>query len=267
MKIEFIGKTLLIEEKGKKTLVIGDLHLGYEESLNLSGVLITRKMFGEMIEELEKVLGKIAELNEKDARIMKDKKIINNKPEDEVGGDNKVVDEIILLGDVKHKFSGNLKQEWKEVLELIDYLSVKCKKIIITRGNHDNYLKTILSKRKKVKIVDYYVNNKIAFVHGDKDFKEIWQRDVKTVIVGHLHPAITLQEGAKSERYKCFLDGKLKRKRIIILPSFFEYSEGTDIKENKNNLVWDLDLKKFNVKIVGDNLEVLDFGLVKELKD
>lgn len=37
MKIEYIGKCLLINVDGKKILAVGDLHLGYEESLNLGG--------------------------------------------------------------------------------------------------------------------------------------------------------------------------------------------------------------------------------------
>ena len=48
--MEFIGKTLLVESGGKKILVIGDLHLGYVESLNRVGVLVSRMMFKDMID-------------------------------------------------------------------------------------------------------------------------------------------------------------------------------------------------------------------------
>ena len=268
MNIKFIGKTLLIEERGKRILVIGDLHLGYEEALNESGVLVTRKLFEEMIVELDRIF----------AKIVNDKKIINNKPEDEAGGDNKVVDEIILLGDVKHNFGGNSRQEWNDVLKLMDYLSGKCERIVVIRGNHDNYLKTILSKRKNVKIVDYYIDNETAFVHGDKNCARIWDNKIGTIIAGHLHPAITLEErgGAKREKYKCFLEGTVRgtikqrreKKKLIIVPSFSEYNKGTAVEElrgDEGNLAWKIELKKFNVKIVGDNLEVLDFGLIRDL--
>ena len=46
--ISYVGKGLLIEE-GEKILVIGDLHLGYEEMPNKSGVFVTRQMFEDMI--------------------------------------------------------------------------------------------------------------------------------------------------------------------------------------------------------------------------
>ena len=53
--IEFIGKCLFIEEKEEMVLVVGDLHLGYEEILNKSGVFVGRKMFDEMILKFEDI--------------------------------------------------------------------------------------------------------------------------------------------------------------------------------------------------------------------
>ena len=98
-EINYIGKCLLIENnEGKKSLVIGDLHIGYEESLNERGVFISRRMFDEGIDYLNRVFAK-------------------------VGG--RRIDRIIILGDVKHEFGRILRQEWKEVLELIDYFREK----------------------------------------------------------------------------------------------------------------------------------------------
>ena len=39
-EIEFIGKCLLIEQNKKMILVIGDLHLGYENVMREAGILI-----------------------------------------------------------------------------------------------------------------------------------------------------------------------------------------------------------------------------------
>jgi len=62
MKIKYIGKTLLIEFKEKKVLVVGDLHLGYEEILNKSGVFVTRELFNEVIGEFENIFEKTKKL-------------------------------------------------------------------------------------------------------------------------------------------------------------------------------------------------------------
>jgi len=81
--------------------------------------------------------------------------------------------------------------------------------------------------------------------------------------MGHLHPATYLTDKIgciKKEKYKCFLIGKWKNKKIIILPSFFSLIEGTDIEQDKDygknkykdfSIIPKKKLKKFNIFIVG----------------
>jgi len=236
MKIEFIGKCLMIEEGGERNLIIGDLHLGYEEALNRGGVYVGRKMFDEYISYLEMVFEKVGE-----------------------------IDRVILLGDVKHTFSENLRQEWNDVLELFDYFfSKKVKEIKIVRGNHDNYIKTIAGRR-DVEVMDFLILKEFAFIHGDKDFEEINGKDIKYWVLGHGHPAVKLRDGVKTEKYKCYLIGKYKNKKIIIMPSFFEYNEGSDPRENDYNMPWNFNFDKFDVKVVGEDLDVMDFGKLSKV--
>ena len=237
-KLEYLGKCLLIEEKEKKILVIGDLHLGYEEILNRAGVFVTRKMFEEMIAYFDLVFSR-----------------------------TRGVDKIVLLGDVKHSFGGIVGQEWSDALALFDYLKGKLKKngeIIIVKGNHDNIIGPI-ARKGGIGVKDYFIFGEIAFLHGDKDFEEIWERRVTNWIVGHGHPAVKLGDGVKVESYKCFLTGKFKGKEIIVMPSFFDYSVGSDPRENELGLAWNFNLDKFRVRVVGEDLEVLDFGILKDL--
>jgi len=232
--IEYVGKCLLIKERGERILVVGDLHLGYEESLNRTGVYVSREMFKEMIKYLDGVFAKIGE-----------------------------VDRVVLLGDVKHVFGGVLRDEWNGVLGLFEYLEEKCEEILIVKGNHDGVLEPIIRGKSKVRLLDYYIWGEYCFVHGDKKFGGMEKS--KVWVMGHAHPAVKISDGVKVEKYKCFLVGRWKRKDVVVVPSFFEGNEGSDPRENDLGLAWDLNLKRFNVRIVGENLEVLDFGELGKL--
>jgi putative SbcD/Mre11-related phosphoesterase len=239
-KLKYIGKCLLIEKEREKVLVVGDLHLGYEEALNRTGVLVGRKMFDEMISDLNAVFGEVGR-----------------------------VDRVVLLGDVKHDFGGISKQEWKDVNAIIDYLESMCKKVIVIKGNHDTILEPILRKR-KMKLVGCYIWNGFAFLHGDEDYEEIWGKEIDTIVVGHGHPAIRLREkkGVKEEKYKCFLVGKFKGKKMIVVPSFIDFYVGSDPRDDEMVMAWDVNWVNFDVKIVSPgegNIEVLDFGKLKNL--
>ena len=247
--IKYIGKCLLLDvgeqlqplkkvlgvKKKEKVLVIGDLHLGYEESLNKSGVLISRKMFEELLKDLDEIFSVVGE-----------------------------VDKIVLLGDVKHDFGEINRQEWSDVIKLFEYLEDRCKDIVIIKGNHDNMLQGI-AKQRDIEVKDYFILENMAFLHGDKDFPGIYDKKIKYWIVGHAHPAVKLSDGVKVEKYKCFLSGRYKGKKVIIVPSFFEYSAGSDFRENDLNLAWPFNVDKFEVGVVGEDLKVLDFGKLGKL--
>jgi putative SbcD/Mre11-related phosphoesterase len=284
--IEFIGKSLLLDNS---ILVIGDLHLGYEGAMRESGIFVKADLYGEVIRDLEKIFEKIqgkkygkVEVGEdllidvKHSKINKEKKGAKHNDGDVGFGDDNskgatkgvAIDKIILLGDLKHEFGRISRDEWKEVLELIDYLKKKCNEIIIVKGNHDVVLESVTGK-KGISVVDYFVFRDFVFLHGDKDFEKskIYDKKIKRWIVGHGHPAITLEEkrGIKKEKYKCFLVGKFKGKEIIIVPSFFPITGGSDPRDYDLNMAWNFNLNKFNVKIVGENLETFDFGKLGKL--
>lgn len=234
--INYIGKCLLVENLERKILVIGDLHLGYEESLNLSGVMVSRHLYDEMINYLDQVFEKIGNVNE-----------------------------IILLGDVKHHFGKIILQEWNDFMKLTNYLKEKSEKIIIIKGNHDKMIEPV-AKRAGIETIKFYKSGEILFLHGDVVFDEINDKNVKKILMGHWHPAVEISDGVKVEKYKCFLIGKNGKKDIIILPSFFGGSVGTDLRDGKFEEKWKMNLKKFNVKVVSDEgLEVMDFGILEKI--
>jgi hypothetical protein len=229
--IDFVGKSLLID---RSVLVLSDLHLGYGGALENSGVMVPVDVYQEIFSELEEIFNNV-----------------------------KKIETIVLLGDVKHVFGSILNREWNEVLKLFDYLQTKCERVVIVRGNHDNILAP-LAEKKNILIENVFIWKNYALFHGNKDFEEIHDKKINTWIMGHLHPAVTLVSGAKSEKYKCFLDGKYKKKRVIVLPSFFPFSEGSDPRES-GGLVWKVNFNNFIVRIVGEDLNVLEFGKLKNI--
>ncbi len=231
---KFLSRSLYFHKI--KILVIGDLHFGYEEELNNAGIAVPRRMVGEIIDDLKKIIVK------------------TNK-----------VEKIIILGDIRHSFGTITKQERQDINKFLDFLEEKFskKKVILIRGNHDTMIDIVFRNEnwKNVEIVDYYVENGILFFHGDyKSFKKVDKeiKKAKLLVVGHFHPAIDLTDGEKVERFKCFVVGNFKRKEIVVLPSFFPLVEGTNILGDCELDL--LDLKKRKVFVVSPDGEVLDFG-------
>ncbi len=235
MKIKYIGKCLLIDESGEQVLVLGDLHLGYEGSMRRSGVMIPVKLYDKCVNDFKEVI-------------------------DFVGH----VDKIIVLGDLKHEFGYILDEEWKNISNFLKLLKEYCDELVIIEGNHDFILFPILEKIGATG-VESYSWKKFIFAHGNKDFSELYTEKIKFWVFGHGHPAIVLREGVTREIYKCFLKGKYKYKKIILVPSFFPLIMGTDAREHDLGYPFDFKLEKFKVVVVEDNLKNLEFGELKDI--
>lgn len=225
--IEIVGKALWI--KKSKTLVISDIHMGYEESLNKQGLLVPRTLFKETEKELKKLIDKV-------------------KPRT-----------IIINGDLKHEFGVISESEWQETLKILDLMLKQCQ-VILIKGNHDSILEPIAKKR-RLKILDKYEIDKICIVHGDK----IIETSSTIIIIGHEHPAICLNDEIKTEKYKCFLLGRYKGKLLVVMPSFLPMIEGTDVAtEDLLSPYLQQNLNNFELFVIGD--KTYKFGKLNNLK-
>ncbi len=230
--IEMKGKALWL--KKSKTLVIADIHLGYEHQLISQGTFVPKTSFFEIEKEIKELM------------LLKPKTVVIN-------------------GDLKHEFGTVSKQEWIECLDLID-LFEKTAKVVLVKGNHDVILKPI-AERRKLKIVSYYCAENVCILHGHKIYldKEIYDKKIKTIIIGHEHPAVSIREGVKQEMYKCFLKGRWHGKNLVVMPSFFYIFEGSDVKREKllSPFLNEKDIKNFNVFILGD--KIYNFGKLRNI--
>ncbi|MBD3247596.1 hypothetical protein GF378_03180 [Candidatus Pacearchaeota archaeon] len=247
----FINRTLFFPKQG--ILVIGDLHLGYEAMLIKSGLLTPKMQNKKVISDLKSTF---KEIKKKGYKLKK----------------------IVFLGDIKHAFAYEAEEKFS-FREVYDFLQENLdeKDIIFIKGNHDTIDYTFNDKLK-----NYYICNagktgkdkdeKIAFIHGHESFPEVFDKKVKTIVMGHIHPSVLFNDPdtSKKEKYKCFLIGKYKGKEIIILPSFLTISIGQpvnnydDIYEDYFSIIPRKKILDFNVHVVGEK-EIYDFGKVKKL--
>jgi putative SbcD/Mre11-related phosphoesterase len=241
-KYVFIEKTLFFPKE--KIWVIGDLHLGWEKMLRDSGLTIPIKQFSQVQEELEKIIKNIK------AKFGK-------------------IEQIVLLGDIKQHYGFEFEEK-KEVEKLLRVLKqqVPEQNIIFIRGNHE-------LNDKNGKYQDYFILKDIAFVHGHREFPEIYDKKINLIVMGHLHPSITLRDEMKirNEKYKCFLVGRYRKKDFVVLPSFLIYVEGVasneieEIEGNSFSIIPNKELDNFETFVVTDiGEEPLSFGKLKDLE-
>ena len=238
MEYEFIDKALFFPEKG--FLVIGDLHIGYNEILRQSGILVPERQVKDIIKDLENIF-----------KSVKDK--------------GKEVKKIIFIGDIKHAFyfEQNEVNEFREIIEFLGEILPQ-ENIILIRGNHDTIDYTFEGNMKL-----YHIEEDIVFIHGDKEISEIFDKKIKTIIMGHLHPCLILESGVKKEAYKCFLEGVHRNKKVIVLPSFLDFAEGTPVNNYGEDYVESFSIipksaiLDFEIRAIGKN-KIYNFGKIKD---
>jgi len=230
------AEDLFLYIQDHKTFIISDIHIGYEESLNRQGILIPRNNYNDLILRLERSLEHI-------------------KKKD-------IIETIIINGDLIHEFGKISKKEKELVNRFINFLS-NYANLIIIKGNHDNSLKYIVDK--DIEIIDKVLLGKTLIIHGDKLAPKESLRKIDTIIIGHEHPAISIQSGSRIEKFKCFLKGKYERKNLIVMPSCNLFIEGTDVLREKllSPFLKNLKIRDFEAYIIEDKL--YDFGKIKNL--
>lgn len=216
----------------KKLLVVSDIHLGIEEEYQKRGTLVPKFHLKDLIKRFDYIFSKV-------------------NPET-----------ILITGDLKHEFGNISEQEWRDLLRFFDYLSKHSKKVILLKGNHDPMLGPIAKKR-NLEVLKELVVGDVLFIHGDSVPK--LNKKIKTIVMGHEHPAITLREKTKSERFKCFLKGKYEGRTLIVQPSMNLLVEGTDVSQGRF-LSPLLKKQNFNVFVVEDN-EIYDFGKLNKIRN
>jgi hypothetical protein len=172
------------------TVVIGDLHLGYERALEQEGMYVPRTNTSAIRDALNEILYRYEPSR------------------------------VVLLGDVKHDFRRSGYEEKREVRSIIELIA-EAAEIVVVRGNHDNYLQNIISDL-GVLAVDYVDIMGFRLEHGHSD------SGVRPVIIGHEHPSVRIPGSVGGGlKIQCFVHAE--RDGVIVLPPFSPFSSGNDL--------------------------------------
>ena len=218
----------------KENLILGDVQLGHEEALEGQGLLLPRFQLKDILQRLEKIFA------EPDVRKVR---------------------RVIINGDLKHEFGTITTQEWRDALQLFDYLLRKVREVVVIKGNHDLVLGPIAAKR-DIRIVERWEDNALTILHGH--VVPLLMKDI--VIIGHEHPCISFPE-KPHEKFKCYLVGNYHGKKLVVMPSFTPLTIGSDITsaERLSPFLQGI-LDSFSCYVVDDRGNVRFFGKVKDVE-
>lgn len=215
---------LLNSARDEISLVIADVHIGFEEELWKRGISLPSQTL-RIVQELVSI-------------------ILEFQP-----------DRLIILGDFKHKIPGTSKREAAEIHSFLRELLPLVKEILIILGNHDGGLRDIISGLKRVKIINskgMKISNSnylIGLIHGHAwPSPEIFSADI--IVLGHSHPVVEFKDklGYRyiepvwvkvpidsrliTQLYPSKLDSKLvKVKYLLIMPAFNRFLSGNPVND------------------------------------
>jgi putative SbcD/Mre11-related phosphoesterase len=208
------GYPALMIEGTKKSLVITDLHLGFESNLSLNNIFLGKnKTVIEITKEIEEIIKK-------------------TKP-----------DSLILLGDVKSGIKSITKTEWETVPIFFERIN-KLIDTILVPGNHDANIEKLIPNGITLASSKGIIIDDILLTHGHTMPSENFSQ-VNTIVMGHVHP-VFFQEDSLINGERVWVSIKCKKQKIfssksgeleiIILPSFNRYFYTTQKKFYKKSI-------------------------------
>jgi putative SbcD/Mre11-related phosphoesterase len=214
------------------TVVLGDLHIGYELALEEEGMYIPRMNTDSIRDSLNRIISRY-------------------EPK-----------RIVLLGDIKHDFKRGGFSSGRDVRGVIDLIK-EAAEVVVVKGNHDNYLQNILQDT-GLTAVDYVDLCGFRMEHGHVDSGK------RPVIIGHEHPSVRIS-GAVSggTKMQCFL--YMKKEGIVVIPPFSPLSSGNDLSLSDQGSFMSpacqaADTDDAEVYGISD-LGIMDLGRLGEIED
>jgi putative SbcD/Mre11-related phosphoesterase len=188
-------------------ICVSDLHLGIEVQLRRSGFNIPSQS--------PKMLDELVRLAEVD-------------------------DNLLVLGDVKHRIPAVSYREDREIPPFFEKLKQAYKRIVVVAGNHDGGIGPVLGEGVEIFAGPGTVIEDVGATHG-----HVWpSRDAmkaSKLIMGHIHPSVLLVDSIGSAtNEKCWVRARLRRRKVlekyetcpdelVVVPAFNPLLTGTPI--------------------------------------
>ena len=154
----------LLKTQRTRTMIIADLHIGWEIALAEKGIHVPT--------QTPKLLKKLMAL------------ITDYQPQ-----------KLLVLGDVKHTVATAQMSEWHDIPDFFNELKKQVQEIFVIRGNHDGNLEPLLPEAVKIQPATGITVGEIGFFHGHQ-----WPSPTllgcKTLVMGHVHPMVAFRDPA-----------------------------------------------------------------------
>jgi len=204
---------LMLEGKNR-SLIITDLHIGFESSLFGNSIFVGKNT------TIQETINCIEEILEKTK-----------------------ANSLILLGDVKSSIKSISKNEWSEVPLFFKKMSDKVDTILVP-GNHDANIQKLVPDEVTLASSTGVVIENILLTHGHTMPSENFS-NVDKIIMGHVHPVFFQEESVingkrvwisiKADKQQIFssTSGEVE---VTIVPSFNKYFYSTRKKKYKKSI-------------------------------
>ena len=162
--LKLLPSAILIKKQKTKTLVIADLHIGWEMALSEKGIHVPT--------QTPKLLKKLKDI------------LAIHKPE-----------KLLVLGDVKHTVATAEIGEWQDVPEFFTQIKKMIPNICVIRGNHDGNLEPLLPEGVRLLPATGVAIGDVGLFHGHC-WPSLTLLRCKIWVLGHVHPVIVFRDPA-----------------------------------------------------------------------
>ena len=207
-------KPALVIEGEKKSLVITDLHIGFENELGRKKIIVGRNStISQITDEVNKII-----------------KLVNP-------------DSLVLLGDVKSSVKNISSNEWNDVPYFFKNI-IHDLEIILVPGNHDGNIERLIPENVSLTSANGVVVDNVLLTHGHAMPKSNFS-EISKIIMGHVHPIFFDVDSVLNGQRVWITMKVLKEKiftesdgiiEITIMPSFNKFFYSTQKKIYKKSI-------------------------------